>query len=625
MPSAPDPVALLNAWLAIEALQPQVFPTQDKLIRDELPRRQRRDPKQVPPRLLVPFDLKSGAMPWDGPAGDRRLLQLADDAVLRWYIPVAFAKMQPAVELLVQKFESHGPERERGEGVAVLALAPFDEKGFPLSSKMVLSSFGWACGEALSGRTSTLHRFVDVQEELCREIGEALVERGDEGCQLPTTQRRFIEGMRTLRDRLNLPNDILEGPRVAIRVVGEPEKEPVDIINSFYLRDLHRVRGCLKAGEGGRLLAAYLAQSRPAARRDVLADKAVLENLVAPGRLPLARWPAPRPAKLVTLQQAAVNAAVHDPAGLGLLSVNGPPGTGKTTLLRDVVAAIILERADALLGFKDPASAFSPVELVAEGGHQRAVHALDARLRGRGIVVASSNNAAVRNVSAELPLARTVAPDLGLRHFPGTADAVAGKAGSCWGLIAAVLGNWANRIGFVEDAWWHPDWGLEKYLGAVTGRAQQGQPPKIVEAEDPPRDPGAARERWHRARSNYRAQRSKVDRLRREREQIRAAVSTGASLQQALENARADHAAAIEGALEARRTRQVAAAGLSRLEAAVGDARLLVDGHMALRPNVMRRLLPGCRVAAAARARLAEDAPRARRSGRTTCRSRRRS
>ncbi len=404
--------------------------------------------------------------------------------------------------------------------------------------------------------------------------------------------------MATLMRLLNLPKDLLERPCVAIRVIGEADKEPVDIINSFFLRDLHRIRTSVQAGGGGPLLAAYLGQCKPAVRRDVLADKALLEDLVAPGRLPLARWPAPHPAKLVTLQQAAVNAAMDDLADGGLLSVNGPPGTGKTTLLRDVVAAVILDRADALLQFKDPEQAFSPIELVAEGGHQRTLYKLDATLRRRGLVVASSNNAAVRNVSAELPLAKTVAPDLGLRYFPGTADTVQGEEGRCWGLIAAVLGNKSNRSDFVEDAWWHADWGLEKYLGAVTGRISrqskaQAQPPKILDAEAPPPNRPTAMEQWRQACLEYREKRSTVARMRAQREQIRAALQTSASARQALEEARAAHAEALEQANQAAATGMVAQTALGRAEAALVDARRLLDGNTALQPNAFQRFVGG--------------------------------
>lgn len=594
MPLTPDAAALLNAWLALEALQPQTFPVQEKLIDDEPPRRKRGEAVKVPPRLLLPLDLESGRMPWDEPAGDRTRLNLADDEAVRWYVPLGFVVMKDAVDLLVKGLEPDGPERERATGVGVLALAAFDEKGFPSTSRLALSSFGWACGEVLEGRIGTLHQFLDIQEDLCSQIADALVERADDGCLVPTTKRGFSAGMSMLKQCLKLPREILERPRVAIRVIGEREKEPVDIINSFFLRDLHRVRTAMGTGGGGQVLDAYLARKPPPERRNVLADKSLLETLVAPGRLPLSRWPAPKPAKLVTLQQAAVNSAVSDLADGGLLSINGPPGTGKTTLLRDLIAAIIHDRADALVEFREPEAAFSAADLVAEGGQRTTLYRLDTRLRGYGIVVASSNNAAVANVSAELPQLAAVASDFTCRHFAGTADLVQDREGSCWGLIAAVLGNKANRTEFVEDAWWHAEWGLEKYLAAVTGRVGKDRagrpPPKIVEAEQPPTR-AAARERWRQACFDYREKRAVVAHMQALREQIRTAIASGAAAQQAVEDAHVACDAAVRDSAAATETRERAETALSRAEAAIADARRLIDGNTALQPGALSRFL----------------------------------
>ncbi|WP_273974991.1 hypothetical protein, partial [Serratia ureilytica] len=61
---------------------------------------------------------------------------------------------------------------------------------------------------------------------------------------------------------------------------------------------------------------------------------------------------------MVLLQQAAVNAAraeLNDAPGI--IGVNGPPGTGKTTLLRDIVVGCILDRATAMSGFNKPQDA----------------------------------------------------------------------------------------------------------------------------------------------------------------------------------------------------------------------------------------------------------------------------
>jgi len=121
---SPDPVALVNAWLAVEALQPQTFATQEDLLGREPPpaKRGTSGRREAPlPRALFPFDLSGGRMPWEGPEGDRQQLAMSEDDRLVWYVPLGFVKMEPAVERLVTEVQPEGPERERGAGVAPAA------------------------------------------------------------------------------------------------------------------------------------------------------------------------------------------------------------------------------------------------------------------------------------------------------------------------------------------------------------------------------------------------------------------------------------------------------------------------------------------------------------------------
>ena len=91
--------ALLNAWLAIEALQPQTFPKQEKIISEGSPRRSRGERKtEAPTTLMVPFDIEESVMPWETQAGNRDYLNLKEDQVLRWYMPIAFVQKKPAME-----------------------------------------------------------------------------------------------------------------------------------------------------------------------------------------------------------------------------------------------------------------------------------------------------------------------------------------------------------------------------------------------------------------------------------------------------------------------------------------------------------------------------------------------
>lgn len=263
------------------------------------------------------------------------------------------------------------------------------------------------------------------------------------------------------------------------RLARPPELDPV---NSFYLEDLERIRVAAEDGAGAVQVARYLGLDHHdhdldhghGARQDVTSVAAV-DAALAPRRFPAGRWPSRFP--LFLMQQVAVNLAVDTLRDGGLFSVNGPPGTGKTTLLMDVVAARLVERATVLASFDDPQQAFSrasvAVDYPANGAGtvlRGAVHTVDARLLDCGIVVASANNKAVENITLDLPNLDKVYPQplqRGLASFDyfaasaasilndADADAAAaddtGDDGAsharlrCWGLISVPLGNRKNR------------------------------------------------------------------------------------------------------------------------------------------------------------------------------------
>lgn len=58
---------------------------------------------------------------------------------------------------------------------------------------------------------------------------------------------------------------------------------------------------------------------------------------------------------LALMQQTAVNLAVSNNMGQGsIFSVNGPPGTGKTTLLKEIIVGHIVNKAICLSKYKKP-------------------------------------------------------------------------------------------------------------------------------------------------------------------------------------------------------------------------------------------------------------------------------
>src|SRR5205085_196526 len=107
-------------------------------------------------------------------------------------------------------------------------------------------------------------------------------------------------------------------------------------------------RRLVTSGRGPPGLDLYLGRRPPPGKRDLLRDPAALQVAVSPGLTPPSRWPGPGRHPLCLMQQAAVNLAAHELRAGGLLGVNGPPGTGKTTLLRDIVAHVVAARAEVM-------------------------------------------------------------------------------------------------------------------------------------------------------------------------------------------------------------------------------------------------------------------------------------
>jgi len=97
------------------------------------------------------------------------------------------------------------------------------------------------------------------------------------------------------------------------------------------------------------------------------------------------------------------------------------------------------------------------------------ISTLDPRLKGHEVLVASSNNKAVENISRELPAAKAIGRANELTYFKSLSDRMHGTGENeestvdpesiqTWGMIAAVLGNSKNRSAFRKSFWWHDEY-----------------------------------------------------------------------------------------------------------------------------------------------------------------------
>lgn len=469
--------------------------------------------------------------------------------------------MAKATDAMVAAFGENDEQPSRQGGNAAIATLLVDRHGILLAENGIgLSSFAWALPLALQQRLEILGAWACVELQTTKTLEEMLRKTDEDGAPLPLTHDDIMTAFGWLTQHFAIPDDMTIQPTFAVRVYhyykAQNPPEPL-LLNSFFLHDLGRCLGQSQQNDLPKGLRRYLGVEAPQSPPDLLTDTAALERAIAPAMMPPARWPSPGGYPLVTLQQAAVNLARHELGNNGgILAVNGPPGTGKTTLLRDVVAACVLDRAVAMVGFDNPASAFRPSgqKIAFGGGAFYHLYHVDSRLKGHEILVASSNNKAVENISRELPALSAVgrSPDE-LRYFKTTSDRLQqGSAGGnpqsddgapaamdvaapveTWGLIAAVLGNRANCAAFQKAFWWDKDCGLVGYLKTAAGKPQQisildpktgnviGQrPPRIVEEEHPP-TPQLALAQWKICKARFLALKKDVENDLASLEQVR--------------------------------------------------------------------------------------------------------
>ncbi|MFD0960985.1 AAA domain-containing protein [Paenibacillus chungangensis] len=127
-------------------------------------------------------------------------------------------------------------------------------------------------------------------------------------------------------------------------------------------------------------------------------------TILQPKYYPLGRFPSNPSFALSFMQQAAVNLALNDKNEIR--SVNGPPGTGKTTLLKDIFADLVVQQAAEIVQLADKRMKGSLVYW-----QSAKIGVLPSSISDKNIVVASSNNGAVQNIVNELPKKETIADD----------------------------------------------------------------------------------------------------------------------------------------------------------------------------------------------------------------------
>ncbi len=521
-------------------------------------------------------------LPWE-PGHELAGRKLHSDQAWRHVVYLGIYHLDAMFEILSRAFtpdEDSYDEPPAGE--SAVAAFVVGEDGRALIDSEILSSCAWATGQVLHpGRSSKdwLSRFSDAAKDFgaawrdlvtddlalgaddipAQQVPRTLDVEDLDGC-LAAAVAAAGSGSALSCAEIRISSQV-----VARRTADRPSGH--DFLNSFIMDDLARVAERVARGDIGAALREYMrpeADVRTADRFDVRAHLDVA--LTAPDTVPAGRWPSHPEHPLALNQQLAVSTAMRM-ADAGILGVNGPPGTGKTTMLRDLIAGLVVQRAGRLAGLPDPAKAFTGKQLRwSTGQRTRVVSTWRADLTGFEMVVASANNGAVQNVTDEIPAVGAVDESwrdrvAKLDYFPEIATALlAPEPGDepqrptdrpasprGWALVAARLGNKANRGRFVSTFWYHaPDEPTDDSAWFGLLSVLKGY------------EKAAPEKPWPAAVADFRAAEARVQALRTERSAAYQAVERRARLDGELANLRRSVSAAAERVTAGRERREVA-------------------------------------------------------------------
>ena len=335
---------------------------------------------------------------------------------------------------------------ERDQSKVCLCALKVDDKGVYIAGSFAVSSFVWALCAIVEAKDFNTKLDLGDMKKLEDQFNIKLAEE-----ETPVSFNELTKLFEQVCENLGIKKEVIT-PSYWAKTIEENQKADgtftelnpsTELMSSFYISEIARIKKNPDKRTRQYIEAIYTEKPQ---RIEIDSNTTAMQKCLEADRYPLGMWPSAYSPSL--MQQLAINLAI---SGQDSFSVNGPPGTGKTTLLKEIIASNIVQRAILMAAYKKPDDAFQKDEFTSPPNqYNKSFYRPEGKLTAYGIVVASNNNAAVENISIELP--KRIEKDR-TGHFTNTnsidetyfsdiaTDLLKEEA---WGIISARLGKREN-------------------------------------------------------------------------------------------------------------------------------------------------------------------------------------
>ena len=448
---------ILKYWYLLEFLSQPDFPYQDNAEKEECHKAQKGTSKRK--QISVFQDLKADSLIFGTSDFHVAIAEIIEKQSHTYrHYPVASDASELCIgkikrEVLVKRLECLSDQKskspEKKSSVVALVGLKCDQNGTYIPGSFNVSPLVWGIHRLIKHQKSadyTVLLSTDAYDEDMERLETVLLNGGSRTGE-PLTRELLNKLVEVVWQTYLLDvigsNDLViwDGILVSRRYTTEETKaedsevyRESELSHSFFSKDLLMVsRAVVSMGFGGSSMQQELldyicgpyAEVHPelgwnetAERVDIFDGKACgtsqqmdfLHDRFEISNAPHGKWPSRFSPAL--MQQLAINSCwCSVPENQTIFSVNGPPGTGKTTLLKEVIAGNIVERAYKLAQYASPDEAFVQ-KFFKDGdkpnnGYSQYYSSYygfkDDSLKDYGILVTSCNNLAVENITRELP------------------------------------------------------------------------------------------------------------------------------------------------------------------------------------------------------------------------------